>query len=86
MADNPAEEGRSPGWQVLAGLTVGSQLLITYFIVGPAAPAVPLLLALATAFPRNSRNFAVGACAAGVAGFVFILLFAMLFRAVEHAT
>lgn len=66
--------------------TVGVAMAAAALVGGPFAPLVPLLLAAATAVPRESRRFAVGAGAAAAAGCVFLLVFMVIVQGYINAT
>jgi hypothetical protein len=57
------------------GLVVGCHLLAGFLVVGFLAPALPLLLAGATAFSPRTRPFAVGSAAGALAGVIFLVTY-----------
>jgi hypothetical protein len=71
-----AQLDRRSGVLPIFGLIVGSHLMISYLVVGLAAPVIPLLLAAVTAFGARTRPFAVGSLAAALGGVVFLVSYA----------
>lgn len=59
--------------QPILGLIIGSHLMVAFLIVGFLAPALPLLLAGATAISARTRPFAIGSLAAALGGVVFLI-------------
>jgi hypothetical protein len=62
---------------VTAGLVVGlaiADLFAFFLFFSPLAPALPLLLGLATVAWRPTRPFGVGALAAALCSFAFIVV------------
>lgn len=85
MAEKREKDSRSVtrtgGRSMILGFVIGSQLLIVYAIVLTYAPIAPLLLAAATAVRPQTRDFALGALAAAVAGFIALSVYFAVYQA-----
>lgn len=76
MPDRAPDVTHRSGVLPVLGLVVGSQLMVAYLVIGVLTPALPLLLAGATAVSSRSRPFAMGALAAAIGGVVFLITYA----------
>lgn len=73
MSNNVGHENRRFGILSILGLIVGSHLMLSYLVVGLAAPVLPLLLGTVTAISVRTRPFAMGCLAAALGGVVFLI-------------
>jgi hypothetical protein len=76
LSNNVGQLDRRSGVLPILGLIAGSHLMLSYLVVGLAAPVLPLLLAAVTALSARARPLAVGSLAAALGGVVFLVSYA----------
>jgi hypothetical protein len=76
LSSSISQETSRSGVLPILGLIIGSHLMASFLIIGFLAPALPLLLAGATAISARTRPFAIGSLAAALGGVVLLITYA----------